>query len=52
MKQLPDNQFVRIHRSYAIAIKYVTSYNQSEVEIAKQKLPIGMSYKDAISGLF
>lgn len=52
MKQLPDNQFVRIHRSYAIAIKYVTSYNQSEVEIAKQKLPIGMSYKDKIGDLF
>ena len=52
MKQLPENQFIRIHRSYAISIKHVTSYNQSEVEIAKQKLPIGMSYKDAISSLF
>ena len=46
MKLLPHNQFVRIHRSYAIALSYVKSYNQSEVDVDGQKLPIGMSFRD------
>lgn len=46
MNQLPDNQFIRIHRSFAINYKHLKSYNQSEVEIAGQKLPIGLSYRD------
>jgi len=48
MKQVPDNRFVRIHRSFAIAFAYIQSYNQQEVEIAGQKLPIGMSYREAL----
>jgi len=48
MKQVPNSRFVRIHRSFAIALGYVQSYNQQEVEIAGQKLPIGMSYREAL----
>lgn len=48
MKQLPDNQFVRIHRSYAIALNYIKNYNQSEVEIEGQRLPIGVSYREIL----
>jgi len=47
LKQLPGNQFIRIHRSFAIAFEYIKSYNQSEVEIDGQKLPIGNSYQRA-----
>ena len=48
MKQLPVNQFVRIHRSFAIALQNVQSFNQSEIEIDGQKLPIGVSYRDGL----
>jgi len=48
MKLLPANHFVRIHRSYAIALKYIKSYNQSEVEIGQKHLPIGISYRNII----
>lgn len=48
MQQLPNNRFVRVHRSYAIALAYVQAYNQQEVTVANQKLPIGASYRDAL----
>lgn len=48
MKKLPETQFVRIHRSYAVAIQHIKSYNQSEVEIADLQLPIGVSYREAL----
>ncbi len=49
MKELPADRFVRIHRSFAIAPRYVKSYNQSEVEIMDTKLPIGVSYRDGLA---
>ena len=52
MKLLPSNQFVRIHRSFAVAIAHVQSYNQSEVEIGGKKLPVGVSYRKEVKGFF
>ena len=46
LKMLPKNLFVRIHRSYVIALSYVQSYNQAEVEIPGRRLPLGLSYRD------
>lgn len=46
MKQMPPNRFIRIHRSYAIALSRVRAYNQSEVEINDISLPIGASYRE------
>lgn len=45
MKQVPDKQFVRVHRSFAIALAHVKSFNQSEIEINGKQLPIGNSYR-------
>lgn len=47
MKKLPEQRFLRIHRSYAIALPYIEAYNQSEVIINGQSLPIGSSYKES-----
>jgi len=48
MKQLPAEQFIRIYRSFAIALSQVKSYNQSEVAVGGQKLPIGFSYREEL----
>lgn len=48
MKQLPEDQFIRIHRSFGVAIAHIKSYNQSEVDMNGQKLPIGLSYREAL----
>lgn len=47
MKELPMDRFIRIHRSFTIALDKIESYNQSEVTINGNQLPIGQSYKDA-----
>lgn len=48
MKELPAERFVRIHRSFAVSLSSVKSFNQSEVEIENIKLPIGASYRDEL----
>jgi len=50
MKRLPASQFVRIHRSFAVALAQVRSYNQSEVVVKDQTLPIGVRYRDDFLG--
>lgn len=47
---LPSDQFIRIHKSYVIAIDKMDSIERSRVKIAGQLLPIGDSYrKDFLS---
>ena len=48
MKLLPTSKFIRIHRSFAIALGHVNAYNQSEVEVDGEKLPIGVSYRNEV----
>ena len=52
MKKLPEDNFVRIHRSYAISLRHIKSYNQNEVDVKGQKLPIGISYRNAFLSHF
>jgi DNA-binding LytR/AlgR family response regulator len=42
---LPGNAFVRIHRSYIVAISKIESYTSELVEIARQELPISRMYR-------
>jgi DNA-binding LytR/AlgR family response regulator len=37
---------VRIHRSYAVNINAIHSFNEQEIEINQQQLPIGRNYKE------
>lgn len=50
LSQLPNTQFVRVHRSFAVALTKINSYSQSEVEVNGNKLPIGTSYREAFLG--
>lgn len=42
---LPDDDFVRIHRSFIVSIRKIDSYNQHAVFVKKSELPIGPLYK-------
>ena len=44
-EKLPNEQFVRIHRSYIISLKHVTAYNNIMVEMKDRELPIGRNYR-------
>lgn len=47
-EQLPQEEFVRIHRSYLVARCRISSFSRSEVTLSKdgKVLPIGRKYKD------
>ena len=44
-EKLPKKQFVRIHRSFIIALAQLTAYTATNVDIANQTLPISRNYK-------
>ena len=45
-EELPKGNFLRIHRSYTIAIDKIVSLEGNLVEIDKKRLPIGRKYVD------
>jgi len=44
-EKLPENKFVRIHKSYIVAVDKIISYNNEEVKVQSFSLPIGRNYK-------
>jgi DNA-binding LytR/AlgR family response regulator len=45
--ELPADRFVRIHKSFVVAIDKIEAYTAHDVEIQKMELPIGRMYKEA-----
>ncbi|MDP2415270.1 LytTR family DNA-binding domain-containing protein [Daejeonella sp.] len=43
---LPEEEFLRIHRSFIIAVNKIESFNSSKIEIGAKELPIGRNYKN------
>jgi len=46
--KLPVDQFIRIHRSYLVSVSKIQAYTHEHVEINRNILPIGTSYKSAV----
>lgn len=44
-EMLPENDFVRIHRSFIVSLNKINSYNQHAVFLGKTELPVGPLYK-------
>ena len=44
-QMLPPKEFVRIHKSFIVAINKIESFNADSVDIARHEIPIGRSYK-------
>lgn len=44
-KELEGKGFLRIHRSYIVNLRHITSFTASDLEVDGQQLPIGESYK-------
>lgn len=45
LEALPQNDFVRIHRSFIVNKNKISSYTKSSVNIGKVTLPVGRSYQ-------
>ncbi|HEY4065073.1 MAG TPA: LytTR family DNA-binding domain-containing protein [Puia sp.] len=50
-KTLPARQFIRVHKSYIVAVGQIKSIYGNSIELNKVTLPIGISYKEAVMGL-
>lgn len=46
LEKINYKALVRIHRSYAVNINAIQSFNEQEVEVNQQHLPIGRNYKE------
>jgi DNA-binding LytR/AlgR family response regulator len=46
---LPKDGFIRVHRSYIIAIDKINSYHTDTIEIGKKEIPIGRLFKHDVS---
>ena len=46
--RLPNNDFIRIHRSFIVSIHKIETFTSDTIGIGKHELPISRSYRDAV----
>ena len=46
LDKLPENEFIRIHRSFTIPVSKIESIRNKNVTIAGREIPIGSSYEE------
>lgn len=51
IEKLPSSQFIRIHRSYAVALKKITRVEANDLHIGEHSLPIGKTFKNQLKDL-
>lgn len=49
VEMLPKDSFVRVHRSYIIAINKIDSYDTDSIQIKKEEIPIGRLFRHEVS---
>ena len=47
-KILPAKQFIRVHKSFIVAVAHIKSLYGSSIETEKDTIPIGLSYKNSV----
>lgn len=50
-KMLPPKQFLRVHKSYIVAIAHIKSIYGNTIETEKTTVPIGLSYREKVIDL-
>jgi two-component system LytT family response regulator len=50
-EQLPSSKFIRIHKSYILAISAITSIRKNSVFVGTAEFPVGDNYKEAVAAL-
>ncbi len=45
-KLFPATEFVRVHKSYVVATKHISTIEVHQVTINGAKIPIGSTYRD------
>lgn len=47
-KLLPPSQFIRVHKSYIVAVSCIKSIYGNTIELSKADIPVGINYKEKI----
>ena len=47
--KLPPNQFMRVHRSFIVALDRINAMTRNSVQIGSAMIPVGDQYKDVFS---
>ena len=47
-ESLGSESFIRIHKSYIVAIKYIQMIEGNQLKVEEEMLPIGLSYKEKL----
>ncbi len=47
-EKLPDNAFMRIHKSYIVSLTKIEAFTATSIEVPGKSLPIGRSFKNAV----
>ncbi len=51
LEKLPQQEFVRVHRSYIIPVSKIDKFNKNRIFVAGKEIPIGSSYSDIFDKL-
>jgi DNA-binding LytR/AlgR family response regulator len=49
-QKLPKDKFVRIHRSFLVSVKEITSLSGEAIQIGGKELPFGRAFKKSALG--
>lgn len=44
-QRLPEERFLRVHRSYIVSLLHLETISRNEISIGKKTVPIGNSYR-------
>jgi DNA-binding LytR/AlgR family response regulator len=47
-EKLPEQEFLRIHRSFIVAVKQITGFTATTIDIGNKELPIGRNHKPQV----
>ncbi len=47
-EKLPEDRFLRVHRSFIVSRKHITAFNTAGITITTKTLPIGRLYKNQV----
>jgi DNA-binding LytR/AlgR family response regulator len=47
-EKLPEHKFMRVHRSYIVAIDKIEAFSSTEIKIGKIQIPIGRNFKNEV----
>ena len=49
-KELPDDMFCRVHRSFVVSLYHIVSFDNETVELPGKQIPIGNRFRHALPG--